>query len=184
MSHGHEAHEDPLFGVAAEFDDPDTLLAACKKAYAEGYRDLDAYTPYPIHGLAESIGHSKSPLPAIALGGGILGAIAGFGLQYYTNVIDYPHNVGGRPIFSWPSYIPITFELGVLLAALSALVGMLLLNGLPQPYHPIFNAKNIEYVTRDKYFLCIEATDKQFDAGQTAEFLRGLGATDVSEVMK
>lgn len=182
MSH-EEHHEDPLFGISAEFDDPDVLVEACHKAYEAGYRDMDAYTPYPIHGLAESIGYQKSILAPIVLAGGLLGALAGFLLQYLTT-LDYPHNVGGRPLFSWPSFIPITFEVGVLSAALCALVGMLVINGLPQPYHPIFNAKNFEYASRDRYFLCIEATDKQFDADGTAEFLRGLGATDVSEVMK
>jgi len=184
MSHGHEElFEDPLFGISAEFDDPDLLMEACHKAYAEGYRDMDAYSPYPIHGLAESIGYKKSPLPAIVLGGGLMGALGGFMLQYGTT-LAYPHNVGGRPHFSWPSFIPVTFEVGVLTAALCALVGMLVINGLPQPYHPMFNAKNFEYASRDRYFLCIEATDQQFDAGGTADFLRTLGATDVSEVMK
>jgi hypothetical protein len=171
-----------LYGLMAEFDKPENLLVAARRAYQEGYRRMDAYTPFPIEGLAEAIGFHHTRLPFIVLMGGIFGAVAGFGLFYYTEVIDYPLNVGGKPFFSWPAFIPITFETTILFAALSAVLGMLALNGLPMPYHPVFNVPQFALATRDRFFLCIEARDPKFDREGTRKFLESLGAQEVSEV--
>jgi hypothetical protein len=171
-----------LYGVIAEFETPERLLVAAEKAYEAGYRIMDAYTPYPVEGLAETLGRRGSRLQLIVLGGGILGLIAGFGLQYYSSVIDYPINVGGRPLNSWPAFVPITFELIILFAAFAAVLGMFALNGLPQPYHPVFNAPNFEMASRSHFFLAIEARDPEFHPQLTRRFLENLGATQVSEV--
>jgi hypothetical protein len=172
----------PLYGIMAEFEQPEHVLEATKRAYAAGYRRMDAYSPLPIHGLSEALGFQKTKLPLIVLIGGIIGCLGGFGLQYWASVINYPIIIGGKPMNSWPAFIPITFECTILFAALSAVFGMLALNGLPQPYHPVFNVDRFERATRDRFFLCIEARDKQFDRMQTRKFLEGLGANEVSEV--
>jgi hypothetical protein len=171
-----------LYGLLAEFDAPEDLVAAAERAYADGYRRLDAYSPFPVHGLAEAIGFRTNRLPLLVLIGGILGAGAGFFSQYWAAVIDYPINVGGRPLNSWPAFIPITFEVTILLAALVAVLGMLALNGLPQPYHPVFNAPRFALATRDRFFLCIEATDPRFDPEATRKFLEESGAKEVTDV--
>jgi hypothetical protein len=170
------------YGLLAEFANPDDLVAAAARAYTDGYRRMDAYTPFPVHGLAEAIGFHTNRLPLLVLLGGILGAAAGFGSQYYAAVIDYPLNVGGRPLNSWPAFIPITFEVTILFAALTAVLGMLALNGLPQPYHPVFNAPRFALATRDRFFLCIEATDPRFDPQTTRQLLETLGAKEVTDV--
>jgi hypothetical protein len=172
----------PVYGLLAEFDSPEELVAAGERAYADGYRRLDAYTPFPVHGLAEAIGFRTNRLPLLVLLGGIVGAGVGFFSQYYAAVIDYPINVGGRPLNSWPAFIPITFEVTILVAATTAVLGMLALNGLPQPYHPVFNAPRFALATRDRFFLCIEATDPRFDSEATRRFLEGLGAKEVTDV--
>jgi Protein of unknown function (DUF3341) len=172
----------PVYGLLAEFDSPDDLVVAGERAYADGYRRLDAYTPFPVHGLAEAIGFRTNRLPFLVLLGGIVGAGAGFFSQYYAAVIDYPLNVGGRPLNSWPAFIPITFEVTILVAATTAVLGMLALNGLPQPYHPVFNVPRFALATRDRFFLCIEATDPRFDSEATRRFLEGLGAKEVTDV--
>ena len=172
----------PIYGLLAEFNDPNELVGAVRGARAAGYRRLDAYTPFPIEELTEAMGMHHNRLPLIVLIGGIVGALAGLGLQYWTSVIDYPINVGGRPFFSLPSFIPITFECTVLLAALSAVLGMLALNGLPMPYHPVFNVPRFALATRDRFFLCIEATDPQFERDATRRFLERLVPRSVSEV--
>jgi hypothetical protein len=172
----------PVYGLLAEFDSPEELVAAGERAYADGYRRLDAYTPFPVHGLAEAIGFRTNRLPLLVLLGGIVGAGVGFFSQYYAAVIDYPINVGGRPLNSWPAFIPITFEVTILVAATTAVLGMLALNGLPQPYHPVFNAPRFALATRDRFFLCIEATDTRFDSEATRRFLEGLGAKGVTDV--
>ena len=172
----------PVYGLLAEFDSPEDLVAAGERAYADGYRRLDAYTPFPVHGLAEAIGFRTNRLPLLVLIGGIVGAGVGFFSQYYAAVIDYPLNVGGRPLNSWPAFIPITFEVTILAAAATAVLGMLALNGLPQPYHPVFNAPRFALATRDRFFLCIEATDPRFDSEATRKFLEGLGAKEVTDV--
>ena len=172
----------PIYGLLAEFNDPNELVSAVRGARAAGYRRLDAYTPFPIEELAEAMGMHHNHLSLIVLVGGIVGACAGLGLQYWTSVIDYPINVAGRPFFSLPSFIPITFECTVLLAALSAVLGMLALNGLPMPYHPVFNVPRFALATRDRFFLCIEATDPQFDRDATRRFLERFVPRSVSEV--
>ena len=171
-----------LYGLLAEFDAPEDLVTAAERAYADGYRRLDAYTPFPVHGLAEATGFRTNRLPLLVLIGGIFGAGAGFFSQYWAAVIDYPLNVGGRPFNSWPAFVPITFEVTILVAALTAVLGMLALNGLPQPYHPVFNAPRFALATRDRFFLCIEATDPRFDPQATRMFLEGLGAKEVTDV--
>ena len=170
------------YGLLAEFEAPEDLVAAAERAYADGYRHLDAHTPFPVHGLAEAIGFRTNRLPLLVLIGGIVGAGVGFFSQYYASVIDYPINVGGRPLNSWPAFIPITFEVTILVAALTAVLGMLALNGLPQPYHPVFNAPRFALATRDRFFLCIEAADPRFDSEATRKFLENLGAKEVTDV--
>jgi hypothetical protein len=172
-----------LYGLMAEFDRPERLLEAAKAAHTEGYRHMDAYTPMPIEGLAEAIGHRKTTVQQIVLAAGILGGTGGFMLCWWMTVVAYPHIVAGRPLNSWPAYIPITFESMVLVACLTALVGMLALNGLPQPYHPVFNVPEFERASRDRFFLCIEATDPKFEVDATRDFLERLKPMEVAEVV-
>jgi ActD protein len=163
-----------LHGLMAEFDEPEPLLEAARRAYDAGYRQMDAYAPMPVEGLAEAIGFRSHAVSRIVFWFGLAGACGGFGLCWWITVIAYPHIVGGRPLNSWPAYIPITFESMVLVACISAVVGMLWLNGLPQPYHPVFNVERFEHASRDKFFLCIEAADPKFDVRATREFLERL----------
>src|SRR5437762_2688076 len=162
-----------MYGLIAEFDNPEALVGAAHRAFAEGFRRMDAYSPFPVDGLAEAIGFHRTRVPLIVLIGGILGCAGGFWLQYWVSVIDYPINIGGRPLNSWPSFIPVTFELTILLAALAAVCGMLGLNGLPMPYHPLFNVPRFAQASRDRFFLCIEARDPRFDRETTRRFLEG-----------
>jgi hypothetical protein len=171
-----------LYGLMAEFDDPNAIVAAARRAYTEGYRRMNAYSPYPIEELSEAIGFHSNRLPLIVLIGGILGCVGGYALQYYTSVIDYPINVGGRPLHSWPAFIPITFETTVLGAAIAAVLGMLALNGLPMPYHPVFNAPRFELASRNHFFLCIETRDPKFDAEATRRVVESLSPHEVSDV--
>ena len=179
------AHAEPttaLYGLMAEFDSPTALVAAANAARLEGYRKMDAYSPIPIEELSEALGLRRTRLPILVFLGGLLGGIAGYGLEYWTQAIAYPLNVGGRPFNSWPQYIPVTFETTVLGAALSAFVGMWALNKLPMPYHPVFNVPAFARASRDRFFLCIETTDPRFDRYQTAKFLESLHPVGVSEV--
>lgn len=171
-----------IHGAMAEFQTPEHLLAACHQAYANGYRRMDAYAPMPIEGLAESIGYRKNNVALCVLIGGLCGVTGGFGLLEWITVVAYPHNVGGRPLNSWPAYIPITFECMILLAALTALVSMLAMNGLPKPYHPVFNVPAFDRASLDRFFLCIESSDPKFRTEETLEFLRETGASEVTVV--
>ena len=164
----------PSFGLLAEFHAPGAVVAAAHMAHSAGYKKIDAYTPYPIEELAEALGVHHSPLPKMILVGGILGALAGFGLQYWTSVIAYPMNIGGRPLNSWVAFIPPAFETTVLFAAATAVFGMIAVNGLPRPYHPVFNVPAFALASRDKFFLLVEATDPKFDREATRRFLAGL----------
>jgi hypothetical protein len=172
----------PVYGLMAEFDNADDLLKAAERAYADGYREMDAYTPFPVEGLAEAIGFHKTYVPLVCLIGGLTGCFGGFFLQWWPNVIGYPLNIGGKPYNSWPSFIPITFELTVLFAGLSTVFGMLALNGFPKPYHPVFNVPRFELASRNRFFLCIMARDPKFDGEKTREFLQALNPSEVSDV--
>jgi hypothetical protein len=174
----------PLYGLMAEFGTPSALVAAARRARAEGYRRMDAYSPFPIHELFDTLDAHDRRLPLAVLGGGIAGMVGGFGLCYWTSVIAYPLNIGGRPFNSWPAFIPVTFETTILVAAFTAVLGMIALNGLPMPYHPVFNVERFRSGgSRDRLFLVIEATDEQFDREKTRAFLQGLGEVrEVSDV--
>ena len=172
----------PLFGVMAEFNNPTDLLAATKQAYSAGYRKMDAYTPYPVEEISEALGFHKTRVPLIVLIGGILGGLSGYLLQYWISAISFPLNIGGRPYNSWPAFIIVTFEMTILFGGISAVVGMLGLNGLPMPYHPVFNNPRFTSASRDRFFLCIEAADPKFDREFTTKFLSGMNAVDVAEV--
>lgn len=171
-----------VWGLLAEFERPDELVAAARRAREEGYRRMDGYTPFPIHGLSEALGLRASKLPLVVLAGGIIGCVTALGMQWFSSVVHYPMNVGGRPFASWPAFIPITFELTVLFASGAAVFGMLGMNGLPMPYHPVFNAPRFAFASRDRFFLGIEARDAKFDREKTRAFLQSLGARDVVEV--
>jgi hypothetical protein len=171
-----------IYGLIAEFEDAHEIVHAANEVYDEGYRKMDAYTPLPVEGLPEALGFKDMYVPSMMLVAGIGGAFLGFFGLYYLLVYEYPMNIGGRPIFPWPMYLPITFELTVLCAALTGIFGMFAINGLPQPYHPVFDAPNFDRATSDRFFLCIEAKDPQFDLDETRRFLEGLGASRVSEV--
>lgn len=172
----------PLYGLLAEFENVETLLRAVRRARAEGYRVMEAYAPYSVEGLAEELGFHRSRIAMVVFIGGVVGCCAGFFMQYYATTISYTINVGGRPLNSWPSYIPITFELTVLIASLAALFGMFALNGLPRPHHPLFNVPRFDRVTRDRFFLCIEAADPRFDRQGTRQFLAELCPGEIMEV--
>jgi hypothetical protein len=171
-----------LYGLVAAFATPEALLEATRRAHSAGYRQLEAYTPFPVEGLAEALDFRRTHIPLVVLLGGIVGGVGGYVLQYWINVIDYPLNVGGRPLHSWPAFIPVTFELAILLAAVVAVLGMLALNGLPMPYHPLFNVPRFASVTRDGFFLCIETRDPRFDRVETRHFLESVGAYEIAEV--
>lgn len=170
------------YGLMAEFDTPEQLLVAAERAYAEGFRNMDAYTPFPVEGLADAIGFRKTAVPLVVLIGGLLGTSSAYLLQWWINVIAYPINIGGRQLNSWPAFMIVCFELTILFGGITAVVGMLALNGLPLPYHPVFNSERFEAASRDKFFLCIEATDPRFDLEGTQKFLAGLSPRVVEEV--
>jgi hypothetical protein len=171
-----------IYGLIAEFDDPNALVAAAHRAFREGYRRMDAYSPFPIEELHEALGARPTYLPLIVLIGGLVGCIGGYALEYWTSAIAYPLNIGGRPFHSWPAFIPVTFECTILVAALSAVFGMLALNGLPTPYHPVFNVPRFALASRNRFFLCIQARDQKFDLEHTRHFLEALNPREVTTV--
>lgn len=171
-----------LYGIMAEFETPEKVVAAALRTRAEGYRRIDAFSPIPVEGLAEAVGFDWTAVPVIVFLGGLCGGCTGFGMCWYANVISYPWNIGGKPFNSWPMWIPITFELTILGAALAAVIGMLALNGLPTPYHPVFNVERFALASTDRFFLCIKSKDKKFDVAQTKAFLEGLKPNGVYEI--
>ena len=174
--------ERPIYGMLAEFDSEEAVLDAAHRVFEAGYRDAEGYTPFAVEGLAEALGSSSTKISAITFWCGLFGACFGFAMCWYANVISYKWNVGGRPPNSWPAFIPITFELMVLGAAIGAVLGMLLLNGLPQLYHPVFNAPRFQLASKDRFFICIEAKDPRYNAEQTRAFLSALSPLSITEV--
>ncbi len=174
--------ENPVYGLMAGFDSAQELVAAAHKAHDEGYKKMDAYSPFPIEGLAEAIGFHKNGVALVVLIGGLIGGLSAYALQYWVAVITYPVNIGGRPYHSWPSFIIVTFELTILFAGLSSAIGMLALNGLPQPYHPVFNVAEFAKASDNKFFLVVFSSDPKYDAARTRSFLTGLSPRMVAEV--
>ena len=172
----------PVYGLMAEFESPKALVAAAREVRERGYRRVEAYSPFPIEEVNEALGLHHNRLPMLVLMGGILGGLTGYLMQYYLAVVAFPINIGGRPLHSWPSFIIITFELTILFAALTTVLGLLGLCGLPMPYHPVFNVPRFALASRDRFFLCIESRDPLFDRRDTAEFLSSLGPREVNEV--
>ena len=179
---GVTAKKSSVYGLMAEFDDPTALVAATSRAHQEGYRRMDAYSPFPLEELHEALGAPPSRLPLIVLSGGLFGCIGGYLLQYWVSVIAYPVNVGGKPLHSWPAFVPVTFECTILAAALAAVLGMLALNGLPMPYHPVFNVRRFALASRNRFFLVIEAADTKFELEETRRFLEALNPREVTTV--
>jgi Protein of unknown function (DUF3341) len=171
-----------IYGLLAEFEDPTSLVLAAERTRHAGFRCMDAYSPYPIEELHEALGSHHTRLPLIVLIGGVVGCLSGYALQYWVSVLAYPINVGGKPFHSWPAFIPVTFECTILGAALSAVLGMLALNGLPQPYHPVFNVPRFALASRNRFFLCIESKDPKFDIETTRQFLETLNPREVTTV--
>jgi Alternative complex III, ActD subunit len=177
-----EYAERRLFGLMAEFEEHEQVLEAARRAFAEGYREMDAYSPFPVEGLAEALGHETTSVPLFTLVGGMMAGLGAYFMEWYSMARLYPINVGGRPYNSWPNFIPVTFELTVLIASLSALISMLALNHLPQPHHPVFNVPEFRRATIDRFFLCIEVEDPRFERERTWQFLDGLKPVRVTEV--
>jgi Protein of unknown function (DUF3341) len=171
-----------LYGLMAEFANPEELLRAAQRAYDAGYRKMDAYSPSQVDGVAEAIGLNKTRVPLIVLIGGVIGALTAYGMQYYSAVRDYPLNVGGRPLHSWPAFVPITFELTVLFAAFGAVFGMLAMNRLPTPYHPVFNVPEFKLASQTRFFLCLQADDLEFGEESARRFLESLMPLAIHEV--
>jgi hypothetical protein len=173
----------PLYGLMAEFENPTSLIAAAQRTQDAGYRRYDSFSPYPIHELFDAMDCHDRRVPLFVLLGGIVGGLTGFGLEAWVSAIAYPLNIGGRPFISWPMFIPVTFELTILFASLTAVLSWVLLSGLPLPYHPVFNvARFATHASQSGFFLAIESTDPKFDRGRTFEFLKDLGAKEINEV--
>ncbi len=178
----HSAKRTGPYGLIAEFDSAEALLEATQKTTDAGYRKVETYSPFPIHGISEALKFYDQRVPWTVFFGGLIGATAGLGLQTYASVVDYPHNTGGKPFFSLPSFFPVTFECTILLAAFGAVFGMLFMNKLPLPYHPVFNASKFHRASQDRFFLCIEAVDPKFEAESAKAFLEALAPLSVEEV--
>ena len=172
----------PICGMMAEFDSPTALVAAAHRTHQAGYQKIDAYSPFPVEGLAEAIGFHRNAVPLVVLIGGLIGGLSGYLMQYWISAVSYPINVGGKPYHSWPAFIVVTFEMTILFAGLSAVFGMLALNGLPMPYHPVFNAPRFAFATKDRFFLIIFSSDTKYSAAETRRFLESLGPRSISEV--
>ena len=172
----------PMYGMMAEFDTPTELVSAAERAHQAGYKKIDAYSPFPIEGLAEAIGFHQNRVPLVTLIGGIVGGLTGYLMQYWISASSYPVNVGGKPYHSWPAFIPVTFELTILFAGISAVLGMLALNGLPMPYHPVFNVPRFAFASKDRFFLIVFSSDPQYDSKTTRDFLERLNPRSISEV--
>jgi hypothetical protein len=172
----------PIYGLMAEFETPGTIITAANKTYAAGYKKIDAYSPFPIEELSDAIGFHRNGVAPVVLAGGILGCLTGYLMQWWIATVSYPVNVGGRPYHSWPSFIVVTFELTILFSVLAAVFGMLALNGLPMPYHPVFNVERFAFASRDRFFLIIFSSDPMYSSAETRAFLESLGPRSVSEV--
>ena len=172
----------PIYGMMAEFDSATALVAAAHQTHDTGYQKIDAYSPFPVEGLAEAIGFHKNNVPLVVLIGGLIGALSGYAMQYWISAISYPLNVGGKPYHSWPAFIIVTFEMTILFAGLAAVFGMLALNGLPMPYHPVFNVPRFAFATKDRFFLIVFSSDPKYDAEKTRQFLQSLSPKSISEV--
>jgi hypothetical protein len=173
---------DPIYGMMAEFDSAQALVDAARQTHQAGYQKIDAYSPFPVEGLAEEIGFHHNAVPLVVLIGGIVGGLSGYLMQYWISVIDYPFNVGGKPPHSWPAFIVITFEMTILFAALSAVLGMLALNGLPMPYHPVFNVPRFALASKDRFFLIVFSSDPKYHPAEIRKFMEGLAPRSISEV--
>jgi len=176
------AKRDPIYGLMAEFDSAQALVDAAKKTHEAGYKKIDAYSPFPIEGLAEEIGMHFDEIPLTVLIGGIIGGCTGYLMQYWMSAVDYPLNIGGKPPHSWPAFIVITFEMTILFAGTSAVLGMLAFNGLPMPYHPVFNVPRFAFASKDRFFLIVFSSDKKYSAVETRRFLDTLDPRSISEV--
>ena len=184
MSHGHEPVGPKVYGLVAEFESAEAIMEAAEKVRVAGYRNTDAYTPFPVHGLSDAIGFHDTRLPWMIFIGGLSGCFLGYTLEWYTSVIDYPLNVGGKPLNSLPAFFPVMYESTILLSALTAVFGMLALNRLPKPYHSIFNSPGFERATQDRFFLAVEASDKLYDPEATRALLESTSPLSLSEVME
>jgi Protein of unknown function (DUF3341) len=171
-----------IYGMMAEFDSATSLMEAAHRTHAAGYRKVDAYSPFPVEGLAEAIGFHSNAVPLVVLIGGLTGGLTGYLMQYWMAVVSYPVNVGGKPYHSWPAFIVITFEMTILFAGISAVLGMLALNGLPMPYHPVFHVPRFAFATKDRFFLIVFSSDPKYSAPETRRFLESLRPRSISEV--
>ncbi len=171
-----------IYGMIAEFDSATNLVAAAHRTHEAGYTKIDAYSPFPVEGLAEAIGFHRNEVPLVVLIGGLLGGLSAYAMQYWISAVSYPINVGGKPYHSWPAFIVVTFEMTILFAGISAVLGMLALNGLPMPYHPVFNVPRFAFATKDRFFLIVFSSDPKYDPTETRRFLESLGPKSISEV--